>query len=510
MSINPFSSSAPCFDQANEAMDQLLMALSEVSHQNVRSSQMNIPFSTRPFPMDIPSAPMGPLFMDLGDFAEDMRRGDQGSPRRDLSHRVIRLSDNETESVVSGDGGDSKGRSCCDIVLIIIRIFAAVILFPATIALLVVAGPQRVANWIMWGQCKLDDEIVFDDQNPANRADPKIPNRADIQPILPRNVSFEDFNLRKADVALNELKMIPFDEMFTSFSEPHIADLGAFWRAWDDADFGTSGLKASLQNRFQNLNDGDASGKVREYIVILLNIFGRYRLIVETDEGNSEEAVETYRQNFVAMMQRVLDTFNDGCSFNQLSYLKTILSEAIELHPNLATGAAAGISKIDFLFALAVNKYQIELVRKIIAEEAAITGNERLINEGVELEFVVMKQLAMIVADFNAHFFEGSREAETIADKCSRAYKPLDYFVSELTRKIPGDALRKFHTDILRWYQDRGMSPDDSMENVGLLLNRDSVHNAEEGVYDYWFNEKAILYYFAENGLLQHRQHRRR
>lgn len=129
-------------------------------------------------------------------------------------------------------------------------------------------------------------------------------------------------------------------------------------------------------------------------------------------------------------------------------------------------------------------------------EQVAIEMIDWIQKETIELEFVVMKRLGLISHNFEAHLFSGP-QSENFVDSIMNAYKeaydPVEFFLRELTQRYPAEILRKFHTDIAIWYRKQGLDPDD---NRALLMNE------EGGDYDYWYNEKAILYFMVQNQLL--------
>jgi hypothetical protein len=329
--------------------------------------------------------------------------------------------------------------------------------------------------------------------------------------------SFDEFTYLRSQFKLNKNKEISFDEMFVSFAEPKIIDLSDFWSNWDEDDFvelEALGLKESLSIYFENINDDkDLSVcKVREYMVAIFNILNRYRNIVKGETTNKEQALIDYRKKFVEVMKQVEETFVGGCEFNQLTHLKTVLSEVVSFHPMIIANVRADLSPIDFLFALALNNYQIALVDEKIYEFANSPNVNNFFHknrkdfcyEGVELEFVVLRNLGMVSNEISAHIFEEgySNEIDYIFECFNEDYKPLDGFLNGLTSRFPVNCFRKFHTDILKWYKERGLDPDESLENRNLLFDSRSEHDPENGVYDYWFNEKAILYFFAKNNLV--------
>jgi hypothetical protein len=330
-------------------------------------------------------------------------------------------------------------------------------------------------------------------------------------------LSFNSFSCARSEFNLNKNKEIYFDEMFVSFAEPKIDDLSAFWSNWDDDDFvefEALELKESLSIYFENINDDKNPSvcKVREYMVAIFNILNRYRNIVEGETSNKEQALIDYRKKFVEVMKQVEETFIEGCEFNQLTHLKTVLSEVVSFHPMIIANIRADLSPIDFLFALALNNYQIALVDEKIYEFANSPNINKFFHknrkdfcyEGVELEFVVLRNLGMVSNEIIAHIFEDgySNETHYIFERFNEDYKPLDGFLDGLTSRFPVNCFRKFHTDILKWYKERGLDPDENLENKNLLFDSRSEHDPENGIYDYWFNEKAILYFFAKNDLV--------
>ena len=108
---------------------------------------------------------------------------------------------------------------------------------------------------------------------------------------------------------------------------------------------------------------------------------------------------------------------------------------------------------------------------------------------------MVTQQMGITRDKFDAHFFNNvdvSRMSSIISDYAD-AYQPKEFFLRELTAPYPSPILRKFHTDICTWYRHHGLEPE---ENKDLLFNE----KAEDG--QYWFNEKAILFYMVQNGFL--------
>ena len=397
------------------------------------------------------------------------------------------------QSIQHFDDYSESSRLCCDILVSVITTLAIVI---STLAVAIFLSIEHLLNR------RTSDNSCNATWNINNSHSEDIP----------REISIEEFNFKRGEVVLNEGKVIPFDEIPILFTNPPIQNLITYWTNWDDNDFvGEKGLvlknRLLLQGRFNNVAEFERTNnstiKVREYIVAIFNILSRYRAIVETEDANEPIALTSYRGKFVEIMDSVATTFEDGCDFNQLTHLKTVLTDAVSSHPMLIQNAAANLTHIDFLFALALNNYQIDLVNEKIYKEHQATGDNSLTDEGVEAQFVVLKRIGMVSNEITAHYFENSnRSIENIVQAFKKDHAPLDFFLSELTSRFPGKILRKFHTDILAWYRKNDLDPD-APENKNLLFDPKSTHDPEKGIYDYWFNEKAILYFFAKNGLIR-------
>jgi hypothetical protein len=363
----------------------------------------------------------------------------------------------------------------------------------------------------------------------------------------------------------NRCEMISFDEMFASFRMISIDSLVEFWDRFDIDDE----LKGALREYFvfiDNDQETPSGRKINYYLTILFNILTLYQEL--------EEDLAIYEERVKQTMQEVLSTFSDGCHYNQLSHLKTILSELMDAHPDLARHAGVQ-SPIDFIFALALHQYQISLIRDKIEEEAllqirkakelrgltiirlgcyycvdgvgqlrglgvqevarrlgvaesdlASRGIQEIVGpsrgqinfleaqrrigqadvenfglralsldsirqEGVELEFVVMKELGLTQDRFQAHYFENNNPiVKRISLAVKKAYNPEDFFLRELTEPFVNPTLRKFHADIALWYRKNGLDP---YENQDLLMNPAAKD------YQLWFNINAIYCFMIQN-----------
>lgn len=160
-------------------------------------------------------------------------------------------------------------------------------------------------------------------------------------------------------LVINRSKIVPFDVMLAPFSRIKIDSLVEYW----DRSLVDEELKLPLREYFLLIDDSQETAsarKVKGYLTILFNILLHYEQL-ETDK---DYCIKKEKE----VLKEVLKTFEEGCDYNQLSNLKTIISESIDLHPDLA--AISSYAPLDFLFALAINKYQISLIREKIQEAA--------------------------------------------------------------------------------------------------------------------------------------------
>jgi hypothetical protein len=307
---------------------------------------------------------------------------------------------------------------------------------------------------------------------------------------------FKAFNLRPDQVEMNVAKIYPFDELLANFKEPAIASVQNHLRDWDGGDFTHGDAAANrtslLENwRFRAISSGHgSSGKVHEYLTILFNILHAYRGIVENDPRQ----LEKYRETVARTIAAVYATFDSGCDFNQLSSLRSTITDLMGAHPSLAV--RTGMSPQDFQFALALSKYQLAELRK------AIGPADR---EQVETEFTMMKHLGLSQDAFGAHFNLTEQRKQQIERRYTSQYHPENYFLVRLMQRpenveavenaaIGGSGMREFQAAICQWFAERDLAVD---ENYDLLQHKDA------GQYDYWLNHKAVLYYMVENGFFK-------
>lgn len=423
--------------------------------------------------------------------------------------------------------------SIADITLIIVKIFALIVLLPATLIAITIVGPDRLWKWIV-GE---NNEGV--------------------------NIDLERFIVDPENLEINPEKTISLEDLWEPFTQPDIPYVIAFWEKWDDADFTNLALKRSLRNKLPGIcTSGTSHDKVRQYIVILFNLFSCYREIVR-QEGDQPAALSAYRRRFVETMEEVLASFEAGCDQQQHSSLPAIIAEAMGAHPDLISKTGAS-SPLDFLFALTLHNYKTHLIREEIAKASerdyrgvlreglqyCIQGRERLFkglglqevavrlevdsadlekfgidaivnqigfeesvhrigeewlqdsgeklleqirSENVELECVVKQNLGLIKRQFQTNYFNDDPIIDRVVEAFRENYQPMKFFLEGLVEQIPCDILRKFHTDIASWYRSQGLDPEE---------NRELLMNSSAGDWVIWFNEKAILYFMVKNQFL--------
>jgi hypothetical protein len=325
-------------------------------------------------------------------------------------------------------------------------------------------------------------------------------HEGDVADNVPRRAAFNTFFTENVgNVHVCSDKLVPFWELMSSYRNQRIDCVSSYLRDFHGEDLQEhEELKQDLIRKLNTIyysqaipgREGFSSRKVCQYVTILFNIFAKYKQIIEYFPTEEQQAVrDLYKEHFVETMTRLEGTLNDGCPFNQISYLPTLLTETLLLNANMIPEDR---DPIDYHFALLFFKYERYLIDNGVRRH-------QFDGEQVELQYAVLQRLGLVQDGFNSHLFnQNSSTVDLVEEDFLRDFKPLEFLMGNLTEPTSEVRLTaSFHTIIWQWYTVmQGFDLDDEADKA-LLLN---VEQSSEFVP--CFNERAILYFLKRNQLV--------
>jgi len=329
------------------------------------------------------------------------------------------------------------------------------------------------------------------------------------------------FNQTYRDVSLNELSAYPFEDLFVgvnSFFDP-IQNPCQYFTDIPLEDFvdisGGNGkepvngpqVREDLisHRRWQALASHttvESELLSKFYVNTIFNTL-RFLKSIENTPG-VQDGLSKYRETFTNVVKRMYETFSDGCAFNQISHLRSIIADI--LYENIPIGVHMGFNKETVVFSLALYIYQSAQIKELTAKvftqpqfRSIFQNHEYYNGEGVELEYVVLREMQLIQAKFKAHFFEGAQAKpmiDWVISEFWKIHKPLSFFYEMLKQKPEaGFITANFHRQICDWYNEQGF---DITSDEHAFLRKEGSES-----YDYWLSEQAVVYYFMKNGFLK-------
>lgn len=315
-------------------------------------------------------------------------------------------------------------------------------------------------------------------------------------------------------------KVVPFDGMFEAFRDDGMNVEAAYtstWRQYVDMarmsgeqTFDLARLSEYMRRAQAWTAAGTSNGLKHTYLSMIFGMFTRLNFLRQYGD---EPGPETDRNPFIhkptmdelrnyvsSTMEQIGQSFADGCDYNQISALRTILCDTVKLHKGLILYAGAA-SQEDFLFSLAIHEYHSGLIREGIRHaeakyrEGTLRCGHSPAEEEVELEFVVRKRIGLSQDNFENHYFTAPTDPAVamVVQYFMEHNDPTRFLLEQLSAHYPSAEVRTFHTQIGMWlgHADRELDPFEVDKR--LLLNP----AIEEGDYSLWFREKTVAYFLV-------------
>jgi len=382
----------------------------------------------------------------------------------------------------------------------------------------------------------------------------------------PKIEAYENFTPNES-FAIPQRHFRKFEDLLSNLMEPRIVNFSKFLSKHRHIP---ANLKRALASHFATIDTkykSPETQKIRQYLSIVFNVLdkklrGQARL--------TEEVCE-----------KLVQSFNDGCEFNQMLSIRALIIEIFEKDPDFISYTNA-LSSEDFYISIALQNYQTDLITEEIHQKAPrhlqhfldtndnftlifngleqmfnrgnlqkkvsqalpfihlprvqslegfilklgsvnhlnpgkfdpyskgletlflIAGEEAkqveikslgadIIEESVEMQFVVKKILGFCDESFNALYYNDSDISKEIASCVQKRYNPAEYLITNLSSRYPPASLRSLHAKIGSWFREIGLDP--TLEENNFLLDPASE------LFDLWFTPKAVLYFMEKSGV---------